>query len=118
MGNVTEAIVNSNSVDPKTTEIFAKLATKIGVDALAFPIVSGTKEGLKQAPGLTYRFALYDVKDASIQYVVQIDSVMVNSMLFEKADDNQKKVLISTAATQAANALFAKIKEELAKPKK
>ena len=118
MGNVTEAIVNSNSIDPKTTEVFAKVASKIGVDALAFPLVSGAKNGLAQAPGLTYRFAIYDVKDAGIQYVAQINSVTVNSMLYEKADETQKKALISTAATQAVNALFAKIKEELAKTKK
>jgi hypothetical protein len=118
MGKLTEAIVNSNSIDPKTTEIFAKIADKIGVEALAFPLVSGTKDAMASDRGLTYRFAVYDVKDAGIQYVAQIDSVSVNSFMYEKSDANQKKALISGAATKAVNSLFTKVKEELAKIKK
>ena len=60
IGKLTEAIVNSNSVDPKTTEIFAKIAVKLGVEALAFPLVSGTKDAMTKDSGLTYRFAVYD----------------------------------------------------------
>ena len=118
IGKLTEAIVNSNSVDPKTTEIFAKIADKLGVEALAFPLVSGTKDAMTKDSGLTYRFAVYDVRNSGIQYVAQIDSVTVNSMMYEKADANQKKALVSAAASKAVNSLFAKVKEELAKEKK
>jgi hypothetical protein len=50
--------------------------------------------------------------------VAQIDSVSVNSFMYEKSDANQKKALISGAATKAVNSLFTKVKEELAKIKK
>jgi hypothetical protein len=118
IGKLTEAIVNSNSVDPKTTEVFAKIAVKLGVEALAFPLVSGTKDAMAKDPGLTYRFAVYDVRSSGIQYIAQIDSVTVNNMVYDQADANQKKAMISAAATKAVNSLFAKVKEELAKEKK
>lgn len=117
-GKLTQAIVNSNSVDAETTKIFSKIANKIGVEALAFPLVSGNKEGMTDGTGVVYRFVVYDVRNPGIQYVAQTKPVTVSPLLYDKADEKQKKSLISAAATSAIDDLFSVVKKELEKSKK
>lgn len=117
MGNLTEAVVNANSVDFKTTEVFAKIAIKVGAEALAFPLVSGGKDALLADGGVVYRFVIYDIRNPGIQYIAQSEPAQLNKFFYEKADENQKKAMVSTTATNSINALFDKIKEELNKEK-
>jgi hypothetical protein len=114
LGKLTEVIVNGNSLDPKTTEIFAKLAQYLNVEALAFPIASGGKTKLSDG-GVVYRFVVYDVRDPGIQYVGETSVVEVSSLALSAApDDQQKNTILAAATTKAVNGLFAKIKAELA----
>jgi hypothetical protein len=117
MKKITEAIVNSNSVDTDTTKIFAAIAEKMGVDAMAFPLVSGGKDSMSTDSGVTYRFALYNVNNPRIEYIAQVDGIKVNPFIYEKADDNQKKALISASSTEGVNSIFSKVKEEIEKEK-
>lgn len=118
IGKLTEAVVNSNSVDPETTKVFSKIANKLGVEALAFPLVSGNKNDMVGDPGVVYRFVVYDVRNPGIQYVAQTKPVKVSAFLYEKSDENQKKSLITAAATNAVDDLFTVVKAELEKNKK
>lgn len=118
IGKLTEAIVNSNSVDPNTTKVFSKIAKKMGVEALAFPLVSGNKDKMVSGEGVVYRFVVYDVRNPGIQYVAETNPVTVNSFMYDKSNDAQKKSMVSASATKAVNDLFGTVKEEISKLKK
>lgn len=118
LGKLTEVIVNGNSLDAKSTEIFAKLAQNLKVEALAFPIASGGKNNLSSG-GVIYRIVVYDVRDPGIQYIAQTSLVEVSSLALSAAPDEQKKnAILAAATTKAVNSLFAKIKSELNTSKK
>ncbi|MCW7474574.1 hypothetical protein [Leptospira levettii] len=115
MGKITEAIVNSNSLDPKTTEVFAKLAQYLKVDALAFPLASGGKANMEN-PGITFRFVLYDTKNAGIQYWAEVDAVSINALSLKAAPDEKAKTALYVAsATKGINALYDGISAEIEK---
>jgi hypothetical protein len=114
VGKMTEAIVNSNSVDPQTTVVFAKIAAKLGVEGLAFPLVSGDKSSFTSG-GVSFRFVLYDVRTSSIVYVAQTEAIEINSFVYDKADDTQKNAMVSSATSKAVNDLFGAVKKGLEK---
>ncbi len=114
VGKMTEAIVNSNSIDPQTTIVFAKIAAKLGVEGLAFPLVSGGKDSFTSG-GVSFRFVLYDVRSSSLVYVAQTEPIEISSLIYDKADDTQKNAMVSSASTKAVNDLFNAVKKGLEK---
>ncbi len=115
MGKITEAIVNANSLDTKTTEVFAKIAEYMKVEALAFPLASGGKDSIGNE-GITFRFVLYDTKNPGIQYWAEVDAVTINALSLKAApDEKAKTALYLSAATKGINALYSGISSEIEK---
>lgn len=115
LGKMTEFALNPQGAGlGEMKKIMVDIAAKAGVDAFAFPVVTGGKEIMTAGQKIDLYVIVYDLKTDKIQFMAK-NEVIISSLALKGAQGDQEKLtkLAESQILSAASDMMDKVKKDL-----